>query len=348
MKKAICLMGRVVLIAAGLSAGCGKTITITQYPEFYDPDNPAKNIKSMVVVPFRNRAPGAKANTAGEAMSEELASMLSRSGSYRQVYNRNDLTALMDQQDLQIALSGDASAMTKGLRKRGKVETQLTGAVTAYASNTSKSTQQIPQMAWNPNTKTMYISGYRTVVITRNEGTVTATASLIRLADGRTIHATGPRHGRVESKGATPRASQQQCLRQAANQVVLRLLEEFAVVRKTIKVKGDAFKTASGQFDGKWDHTKKFRLSGKLWVVLRLPDSCDRNRFQIKIARKDRRENLVIQNIRWKKGNSQRGIGYEFDLRKIARLGGGTGDYVAKFYPGPEPKLLAKFKIQGP
>jgi hypothetical protein len=83
-----------------------------------------------------------------------------------------------------------------------------------------------------------------------------------------------------------------------------------------------------------------------MFVVLKLPDSCHRNRFRITIVREGQREDLALKNIRWRKGKARIGEGYEFDPSEIVRKGGGPGKFVAKFYPGPEPKLFAKFKIE--
>ena len=83
----------------------------------------------------------------------------------------------------------------------------------------------------------------------------------------------------------------------------------------------------------------------KMHVVLKLPDSCHRNRYRITIVRDGMRNDLFLTNLKWDKAKGQRGMGFVFDPREIARKGGGPGKYVAKFYSGPEPKLLAKFKI---
>jgi hypothetical protein len=86
-------------------------------------------------------------------------------------------------------------------------------------------------------------------------------------------------------------------------------------------------------------------------VVVSLPPSADRNRFRITIVRKDARQDLASTEFVW--SNSQvTGTGksaarsFEFSPRDIAAKGGGAGDYVVKFYSGPEPVMLREFKIR--
>ena len=343
------------LLTVVVLSGCGqKKITITQYPSFFNPDDPSTNVKSLVVLPFRNQAgPQAEAAKAGDAIAEKLYGMLAGTRTYSNIYNRNDLGALAEQQDLQVAAGAEPSTTAALLRKRGNVEAVLTGAVTAYASSTSQKRQQIPQYAWNARTKRVYISGYKTVIITTNEGNVQVTATLTKVSNGAAIHSTPPISARSVAKGQSPDTDEHGVLRRAADQAAMKLMEHFAVVRKTIEVKGDAFKTASELYDGKWQHTGKFKTTDKrMFVVLKLPDNCDRNRFRVTIVRDGEREVLATRTIVWKAGDGRVGRGMEFDPSQIAAKGGGAGKYMAKFYPGLEPnlepKLSKKFKIVEP
>ena len=336
-------LGWMIVAAA---AGCGgKPIEITQYPRFYDPRNPATHVKTIAIVPFRNQAPQAKAQTAGQAISEELASALGGTGTYGQVYNRAALVDMLNEQDLKIAMGGDAESMSAVFKKVANVEAVLTGAVTGYSSSTRTfpKIDQIPQ--WNPRTKRMVMI-QRKRIVTRNEATVTLTAALTRASSGVSIYSTAPITRRAASEGSPAPLDVNACLSRARSTAVRALTEQFGIVRKTIKVPGGAFKTASGVFDGKWKHTGKFKVSDpKLYVVLKLPDVCAENIFQIKIARRKQEANLASQVITWKPGHSKVGRGIEFSPRQL-----GVGKYVAKFYPGPggnvQPKLFAKFEVK--
>ena len=81
-----------------------------------------------------------------------------------------------------------------------------------------------------------------------------------------------------------------------------------------------------------------------MFVVVRLPGLCDRNRFKIVIVRNGQREVLAEQEIIWtSKYNS---FGYLFNPKQIAEKGGGAGEYLIKFYSGPEPVMTRKFSVR--
>ena len=332
-----------VLLLSVLVTGCSQQIEITQYPAFYNVDDPSRNIKSVAVLPFRNQATGPDAAKAGDTIAEKLATRLMASGTYEQVYNPKDLGALLDQQDLKIALGGDPEASAAQFRKIGNVQAILTGAVTSYSGSSHTEMRIKPVTQFNTATGQTIVR-MQPMQVTVSEGVVSASATLLRTSDGSTIHASEPpADARYPSESSGPQA----CLVVASNMVVSKLYQQFAAVRKTVNVRNDAFKTASELYDGKWTYTDTFRASApKIFVVLRLPDSCDRNRFRITIVRKGTRRSVTLKNIRWKKGNEEYGVGYEFSPREIERKAGGGGAFVAKFYPGPEPKLFAEFNIE--
>lgn len=348
------------LVAAG---GCGgNEIEITQYPPFFDPDDPAGNVKSIVILPFRNQAAGASGAKAGEAISEELAGMLAGSATYQKVYNRNDLRNLMDQQDLAIAAGGDSNAMATALRKRGAVDAMLTGAVTTYSSSSKRIMKEEPKIV-GYNKKKMPIIKMVKVPATANEGIVTVAVSLIKIRDGAQIHSTGPLSGGHKVVGTGNVMSESECLLHARARVVSQAKDHFAVVRKRITVDSDAFLVASAYYEGEWDEEDEFTtMDTTAFVVLKLPNQCDRNRFTVKITREERREDLLTQGVHWKKGQqpafigspdvvdaATHGIGVlKFSPRDLAEKAGGPGTYVAKFYAGPRPALEYEFDIESP
>jgi hypothetical protein len=296
-------------------------------------------------LPFRNQVPKAKAHMVGESVSEELASALGSTGTYGQVYNRAAVQNMLNEQDLKIALGGSPESMSTVFKKMVNVQAVLTGAVTGYTSSTRTFWKTVPVSKWNQYTKKMYIVQQKKRV-TRNEASVTVTAALTRASSGSTIYSTSPITRRMAVEGSPPSMDVTGCMNRARAAAVRALTEQFGIVRKTIKVPGGAFKTARGVFDGKWKHTNKFKVSDpKFYVVLRLPDSCAENIFQIKIARREQETNLASQTITWKPGHSVTGRGIAFSPGPL-----GVGKFVAKFYPGPgenvQPKLFAKFEIK--
>lgn len=324
-------------LAAAFIGGCDKELTITQVPVFYHPD-----LKVIAVAPFRNQTQWRGAN---DIIADQVAAGLTANGAYK-VFNRNDLKAVMDESDLNIALGADPVAAAGKLKKLTEVQAILVGTVTTYATTSNKQQKRDPVYSYTNKGKP-YVSGYRSYVHTRNEANVSVTATLIRVSDGSTIYATPePAWSRVWAQGSPPNKDGHACASDAARMVADQLVATFAPTRRVIKVDtGKALRTASELYDNKWTYKDTFDASNdKMYVVVSLPASCDRNRFRLTIVRKDQREDLAAQDFQWDK--KHRGFGYVFNPKEIAAKGGGAGEYEVKFYSGPEPILRRKFKIR--
>ena len=131
------MLGVAAACLAGAVGGCSRDIWITQYPSFW---TPGLEKMRVAVVPFRNQTHDP---TAADALSDELSNALRAAGTYRSVFNRGDLSAVMDQRDLQLALGGDNTALAEQFRKLSSldVEAVLVGTVTMYVA-TSRSEQK--------------------------------------------------------------------------------------------------------------------------------------------------------------------------------------------------------------
>jgi hypothetical protein len=332
----LCVLG--LVIWAGLMAGCSKKIAITQYPEFWTED-----LKVIAVVPFRNTS---GVNNAGETVSELLARALAGNGTYT-VYNRSDLKTLLDEQDLRLALSGDSSQSTKALGKSGKVQGILTGTVTNYAATSRNEPKHDPIYAYDRKGN-QYVSGYRDWVQTHNQATVVVTAALLR-PDGTTIHSTAPVQKAASSTSSEygpPSMDPQMCLVAACQEAVNQLVEDFAVVRKTISVDpAQAFRTASDFYDNKYAFTDTFKCSDKkMLAVVSLPACCDRNRFRITVVKANERADLAEVDIVWK--HEWKTQSFVLNPSEIGQKGGGPGEYWVKFYSGPEPIFVNKVYLK--
>jgi len=348
MRKCSLLAKSAVALLAGVcacSTGCTKKIWITQRPQFWTEEMSKMRI---AVVPFRNRT---RNRHAAEALSDELAYALSANaeaiGSYAAVLNRNDIAALLDQRDLQLALGKSDADLASQFREvpAANVDAILVGTVTTYSATTRNERRREPRNIYNRKGRVIGVA-YREYVHTRNEAVVAAAAAMIRVRDGAIIYATpSPPRAMQPSEGSPPKMSRQTCLTVARNNVVAQLVEHFAVTRRQIKIKvGKDFRTAGELYDGEWTWTNKFSLRAeKAYVVLRLPPVCDRNDFRITIIRAEQRENLVSVELTWRGEWGSRG--FEFSPRQIAAKGGGPGNYVAKLYSGPRPVLQYKFQI---
>ncbi len=327
-----------LLVGVVLLSGCSRKVTILQVPEFYH-----QSLKTIAVVPFRSPA---DRGISGKIIADQLAARLQGNGTYT-VYNRNDLRTLMDERDLAVALSADPMRATQKFRALGNVQAILTGSVQTYTATSKRQPKQEPIYRYDKRGN-QYIQGYRRFHYFFNSGTVSVSGVLIRVSDGTTIHATPiPASWKQSSEGEYPRYDEHQCLTIAANNVLSQLVEEFAVVRKVVKVNpGKALRTATELYDEKWTHCDKFDVDAtRMIVVVNLPPACGRNKFRLVIVRDGGREVLAAKEFIWSRSNPLRGIGFDFSPRSIASRGGGAGRYVVKFYNGPTPVMDHKFRI---
>lgn len=340
MRTSVTTLAFIVLASSLAAVGCSKKMTITQYPAFY-----TESLRSVAVVPFRSAT---KETNAGLVVSENFSRALMQNNTY-QVFNNNDLGAIEGQRDLMIyAETGDASVAASKLRPGGKVQAMLVGTVTTYAKSTSTQRRQDPIQSWDSVNKMWVTTGYRTYDYTRNEGTVAVSAAMIRISDGTQIHATAEAVGREASEGEVPSMDAYECLRRATEKAVRQLVAEFAVTRQTISFADKDFKTASDLYDGKWTYTDRFKASEeKMFVALKLPPSCDRNKFRVTMIRQGQRVDLAEANFVWQRGWSEEAAhGFEFSPKKIVEVGGGPGTFEAKFYNGPEVIAVRSFRIE--
>jgi hypothetical protein len=334
----------VALCVGALSAvGCSKKIKVLHRPPW------TTTIQRIAVVPFRNESGVAGA---GRVVSDQFAAALAGNQAYRRVYNRSDLRHIMDERKLQQSFANNPSAIAE-FRRWGKVDAILVGSVQQYAATSRNERKREPVKVWDKTTQQMVWTGaYKSWVHTRNEANVSATATLIRVSDGATIYATpGPVLGRAWSEsgygGKAPKYDPNACLAAAALQAVSQLLSVFGVTEVEVKIGRDDFLLVTGPpFDGEWPDVKEFRSTDeKMFVMLRLPPVCDGKTFAIAIARKGGRQNLAQTTVVWNKAYSQQGMAYPFSPKDLAAKGGGPGEYVAKFYAGPEPVLDREFNI---
>jgi ribosome-associated translation inhibitor RaiA len=342
MNRRLFVLAVLAVVACGHLAGCSKKIWVLQTPAFYTPD-----LQTVAVAQFRNQSGH---NGAGDIIADKLANALMANGTYT-VFNPNDVEALLNQQDLQAALSSDASAgaATGELSKLTNTQALLIGTVTTYAGTTSQTPKQEPIYATDRKGN-RYIARYQTVMFTHNEGNVAVTASLVRTADGTTIEATGEaKTASVVAEGAPAPKDPYACVAEAADDVVRQLVEHFAPIRKQISISGSkTIRLASGdKYDNEYPWADEFAIDcERMLVVVMLPPECDRNQFCFTIVRKDQRENLVEETFVWNRANQDRA--FQLSPAQIAAAGGGAGEYELKFYSGPEPVIRKKFKIVQP
>lgn len=324
-------------------SGCPRKITIYRVPPFWTPD-----ITSVAVVPFRSAVANRKA---GLIVSDQVASLLATNPAYKRVYNRSHYKDVVDESRLRMSSTDDPS-VSRAFRQWGKAYAILVGVVTHYSATYRNEPKRIPIQRYNRKRQQSEIVGYKKYIHTRNEANVVANATLVRVSDGHALYSTGPVGGRCVSEssqnGAAPKLDPHACLMMATNQVVQKLAAHFGIVPMQVSVNPSKdFLTAGGPpYDNEWPVADEFRVAdAKMFVVLRLPPACDRNRFRITIIRKGTQQDLETVDFVWKRSFPSSGQGFVFSPRKIAAEGGGPGEYQAKFYAGPEPAMVRDFKI---
>jgi len=330
------------MIAAAMLGGCTKKIPLVQYPVFWD-----KAPKTIAVTPFRNQT---ITPHVGRQISNDLATALAVNGCYK-VYDRSLLKAYLNEHDLQRAFSSDRDIAASQMVKVGRVQAILTGSVTTAHCPPTRVEIRMRRRRFTDRWGRTYTRPVRHYYY-RNEATITANAVLLRItARGPEVIHSYQARGQARSEGESPRRSRLDCLADARYQVVRQLVEQFAVVRRTIEVKpSEAFFTASGPpYDGKWPEEDEFSAASdqKIILVLKLPPQCDRNRFRITVARKDTRRDIEVFEVVWTRAMSAAGRRFILSPADLAAKGGGPGKYHIKFYSGPaEPVMVHKIKIE--
>ncbi len=344
----------VLAILPAVATGCSKKMWINKYPPFWSPD-----LKSVAVVPFENRT---EHKDVGKYIADRLAASLSANGTYK-VFNRNDIEQLLQKRDEKVNFISRKDTLDK-IRSVNMAHAVITGTVTVFSANTHSELRHEPYYTYYPyygrhglhglhgyhghHAYTSY--GYSIYVYTRNEANVGATASLIRLEDGQTIYSTPSAvTGRHVSKGAPPDCDPHACLSRATGKLIEKLTEQFAVVRREIEINPhEDFRTAAGQSNEQWIYSDEFdHDSAKMFVIVRLPKICARNRFKITISRAGNEEPLVEKEILWQRSFKPAGQEFKFSPSEIFDQGG-AGKYIARFHSEEGVQMTREFEIEPP
>jgi hypothetical protein len=318
----------------GAPAGCNATLTVQYYPSFYDPE-----LKTVAVVPFANRTLHAKA---GEFLTERLAEALKANGTY-QVIAPGELKARLSGARLTLPDGADANTIAAALGKLGGVQAFLTGTVTGFAAGQGSYAEVWDDDWYGPGWGWAYgyrrrhwgygMGGwhrtYRRYVYTHAH--VAARASLVRVADGKTIHVTpAPLAARVRSFNEPPKLPDE-LLAEAADAVADGLVREFAVAPMRVKIdKGKTLRTARRRPGGELDFTNDFRAAAdEMVVVLRLPPEAARNAFRLVIARKKQPQPLAEETFTWSAKDDTRQ--FAFSPRGLVEAAG-PGQFELRLY----------------
>jgi len=330
------------VLACFVAAGCDTTMTVQRYPAFYDP-----SLKSLAVLPFTNATLHARA---GEFLAGRLAAALQANGTY-EVTGPEELKAKLAAAKIALPPKAAAGAMLAAVRKLGGIQAVLIGTVTGFSADRG-STVEIddwygPGFGWGYwRHGHHYYGSYATArQYYYTHAYVSAGASMVRVADGRTIHATvSPLAARVRSRGDVDR-TRSEVLSEAADAVVRALVGEFAVAPTRLKIsRGKTLRTARPQEGGTLELTDDFRADeDTMCVLVRLPAEADRNPFRLTITEKKHHKVLAEETFTWSAKDETRQ--FTFSPRKLAEAAGGE-KFRVTLHLRDEPVVDRGFKIE--
>jgi curli biogenesis system outer membrane secretion channel CsgG len=291
--------------------GCGKTLRVTEYPEFDAP-----GVKRVAVLPLANetlRAP------AGRFCAQKLAAALADNGAY-EVVGPRQVAALLKARGVALDALADDAAIAKAVGELPDIDAFITGKVTtfaaaSYAYRWSDRGYGYAHYTYGPD---WY---YPIQFYARNEAVVAAQARLVRVADAEVLTATrGEARATVFSQGDPPHLTPDECSAKAAEKVADQLVRRFAPVRRTVRVSPDqALRTARGKDGGRWAFTDTFDAErDTVHVLLSLPPEADLNRFAIELSREGDSRVLARREFVWTARDAVRE--FTFDPREL--LGG--------------------------
>lgn len=225
-----------VFLLAGCNAGKKSRITVVRYPDFYQPE-----LKRVAVIPFGDQTGNPEV---GKYMARRLETALINNKTY-EVYTREHLKTLLAEDDLAAAGIID-SEMAKRIGQRGSVQALICGVCSRHASGSRQVTMEKWVYAKSGSYKVQ-------VPVTVYDALVECNVVVIDTATGR--HLTGVNSNVPlsirENVGLPRKLASLRGLPviQVAEILCLgHILENIAVLRTEIKLKGTVLRIATGQY----------------------------------------------------------------------------------------------------
>jgi len=345
--------GRLRLVAIAVLvalAGCSQRIDVMQWPAFLE----HRDIHTIAVAPFHSTTPYNP--DSGKKISALFTAALSANGTYDRVYSFQNLQPQATGEQVTAESIEDVAAR---LRALPDVQAVIIATVVDYGVTSHTELHYQPYYYNRPYGYGYgrgygygygYYGSYRFYSYTANDAIVAVTAQMISSASGESIHTmAGLAKSFVRSYGSPPSLSREACLAVATEETIAQLLDEFAVVPKTIKVKPkETFFTSTGELqDSKWTRKNKFAATDeRMAVIVNLPVQASHNSFRIVIMPEHDATELADETFTWSRDNPPTGVAFDFNPRELAEAGGGPGDYVARLYVGSTLALTHEFEIK--
>jgi len=334
---------RVIMAPAALAfafgmaalAGCGRSMVITQYPSFYTQD-----MRTVAVLQFDNESLRPRA---GHFVTRRFTAALKENGTY-EVLGSKDASAIAKAQAANPADPAELKAVAVRFKEAGNVQVFIVGSVKTFTSASYVYRWSEPGFGYR-----YYRFGthwyYPTDFYVHNEARVSVAARLVLVDDGTVLAETPELSATVFSRGDPPHLTPDECAAKATGQVIDEMLECFAAVKKQVVISPKKnLRTARRREGGGWQFTDKFSPDDEaMYVIVKLPDECDRNRFRVAISREGHKEALAGEDFVWSKQDESRQL--KFSPNEL-HAKAGAGDYRVTFYSGPDRVLAVDVKIK--
>jgi hypothetical protein len=333
-----------VAVAAALAGGCKTRMPVLEYPDFYGPE-----LQTVAVAPFRGEGGGGHP---GRMVSYKFAEALAVNGTYDVVGPAN-LPSPQRYFPPSIQNDDDVQKVLDELRARGGVDAVIIGSVEAFATesyNTYYPTRRYhPSYSLHPYYYRHgwgYGLGYEYDWRVRNEADVGVWAVMVRISDGEVIHTTpGLVAGSGVESGYYDGADTYAALNEAVDDVVQRLLDEFAVVQKQIEIDPErTLLLGRPVVTGGVQKTDKFELHDEMIALLHLPEAAAGNTVRLVVWPDDSDVEVAARTVTWKRGQDE--VEVTFSPREIATEYG-PGEYEMRLYSLDEEVLEREFEIVG-
>jgi hypothetical protein len=265
------------------------------------------DLQVVAVAPFKDRT---EHPSVGEMISNRLADAL---GSHFTIVPPDKLKIFMSESDLNAAIGIGGVEKLQKLKTLSGAQAIIVGSVETYGTG-------------------MDDDG-------NFDGLVRVSVSMISTTDGTAICVFPAVCGYYSSK------TDEDVLAKATSDAIREAAAKFAPSLREIRVQpGKTLRTAVKNSRDKWVYTEKFDAAGKLYVVVSLPESCDRNFFRVAVVRKGKSDELAAQEILWNRKNPELRIA--FDVNEIVEKGGGPGEYEVLLCSGNQSAIRHGIRIR--
>lgn len=305
-----------MLILTGLAgsmallAGCQADLPIREYPSFYDPD-----LRTVAVAPFANDSLNERA---GQYIATRLARALEANRTYK-VIGPTELASRLADADLAAPADGKPESWARLAGKLEGVQAVLTGRVDRFSAGIGSYLERESVAVgggygWHGPYRRLGGGLYAPIYVSYPyaHARVAASVQFLQAGSGSSIHnIPGLVSAECDSRNDRARTPEE-CLAHATDAVASRILDEVAIVDKTLKIQPDkALRTATGPAKAP-EFTDDIPASAPaLLVVLDLPASVARNRVVLEIAADEDAPQLARRELTWPVDATRQVVSFE-------------------------------------